>query len=116
RRFGFRPALTRFRDLRLRPRVKIACDHQQPPVEPLVQTGPAELLLRPILGRRPGRRRRWRFGGGHTELLPRLPMQLIDPDALDRGRPVVIPVLTASPLGLPNFFPIRRPVAAPLEL
>src|SRR6266850_3963975 len=88
-RFRFGPALTRFRNLRLRVGVKITRDHHQPPTQSLIQAGPAEFLLRPILGLRPELGRRLRFGSCNTQLFPRLTVQLIDKHPLDRYRSLV---------------------------
>ncbi len=64
RRFRLRPALAGLRDLRLRARIKIARNCQQPSLQPTVrQIDRAKFLLRPIP-------RRYRLTGGRTAASP----------------------------------------------
>src|SRR5437870_2555269 len=103
--------LARLRDLRLRPRIKIPGNFQEPPIQaPVSQIDASKFGFRPILSAL--------FGGRHhrrhhpvTETFSRPPIERIYEYPFDGGSAAVAAVLPSSSLRFAHLYPIRGPVA-----
>src|SRR5262245_36817741 len=109
-RLGPCPTLTRLWNLRLRPRIKVASDVQEPLMKTAVtELNATKLLFGPIRCCRPRLWRGYRLAVGFAQSLPGFRLQSIYEDPLHRRRLLMLGVLPASALSLSDLQPIRRP-------